>query len=262
MMPVSQLAETSPRFVPDQLTCSSTPIGITISRFESVGGGVRYKLVHPDLMLPSWHWRRWTDQEKRILVEKYPVVEDLELRDLVPNRSIGSMIHIASQLDLVSPRTTYGSRLKPHLRLKEYREKLSETEIAYLAGIFDWEGTLSVNKDKYGYHVYTGIVNTNRALVDWLVARLGAKAYKKKDKPRGRQTWSVRFGHGRAYGLLRLMLPYLIIKKRHAELFLAYAESRMNDRIGTPVSKEQLGYPLKNQSATYQGREARGGSLV
>jgi hypothetical protein len=103
---------------------------------------------------------------------------------------------------------------------------LSETTAAYMAGLFDGEGHvligLSKNKKSQGSHwVGIGITNTNIPVISFLERRLGGCVGCNKRgvlsiKPVRR--WNASSRH--AARILRLLLPYLRIKKTRAILAL------------------------------------------
>jgi hypothetical protein len=86
------------------------------------------------------------------------------------------------------------------------------TELAYIAGLFDGEGHLGFQSDRYSVE----IANTNREVMDWLL-RLGGKVRKSSREPhQDCYHWRV---HAQldVHALLEALRPYLIIKRRISE---------------------------------------------
>lgn len=112
--------------------------------------------------------------------------------------------------------------------------QLTETEVAYIAGLIDGEGSITMGKTaspsgdrKLRYRVHlTVAATTSMELVSWLVSKLGGCDYKvgRPKKKQHRQGYCMKLAEGPAEELLQRSLPYLVIKKRHAELFLRYRE--------------------------------------
>ena len=100
----------------------------------------------------------------------------------------------------------------------------------YNAGFFDGEGCIGIyNQDivKRGrcysaYSLRITMGNTNEASLEALAVEFGGIVRKAARKTGCKQLyiWSVPFAKRTA--LLRAMLPYLIVKRRHAELALEY----------------------------------------
>jgi hypothetical protein len=107
---------------------------------------------------------------------------------------------------------------------------MSEHEIAYLAGIVDGEGTLTIqarpNRSGKGqtYRPNITISNTSTHLRDWMNAR-GFYAIEAVNG-NGRPYWRFQqSGFGLKHILLRLQ-PYLIVKKNHCDLILDFISQR------------------------------------
>ena len=116
-------------------------------------------------------------------------------------------------------------------RSKYVRKEYSETTAAYMAGILDGEGSLSIgnysgnrkNGDKH-FQVNIAICSTDEVLITWIVDTFGG--YKGKYTPKqmsrnGRkQVFRWQCSSDRLTHICEICLPYLIIKKRQAEILL------------------------------------------
>lgn len=113
---------------------------------------------------------------------------------------------------------------------------LTETELAYIAGIIDGEGTISLSRNK-ALHSLTGyrfqprltIANSNLELIHWLRERLSlgkpcviTSHSWRANKP----VYVCSMMSFRVIGLLKQILPYLIVKKEQAKLVMKYGELR------------------------------------
>lgn len=112
-----------------------------------------------------------------------------------------------------------------------------ETQKAYLAGIIDGEGTITVTKNKrvskkngktyFYYRPVITIANTDYKLLSFLKSlNLGSTNY---DRRQGKEHWKQAFQWCLAsikpiYSLLKEIHPYLIIKKDKAEYLMAWIE--------------------------------------
>lgn len=116
-------------------------------------------------------------------------------------------------------------------RSKYIRKEYPETTAAYMAGILDGEGSLSIgnysgnrkNGDKH-FQVNIAICSTDEVLITWLVETFGG--YKGQYTPKqmsknGRkQVFRWQCSSDRLTHICEICLPYLVIKKRQAEILL------------------------------------------
>ena len=103
----------------------------------------------------------------------------------------------------------------------------TETETAYLAGILDGEGTIQVamhREKKRGRPTYfraeVYVTNTNMRLLEWIRQRFGGTIgrARRKDGKNWKPVYRLHFPSGSIELLLQLVLPYLVVKQRLAEL--------------------------------------------
>lgn len=83
----------------------------------------------------------------------------------------------------------------------------------YLAGFFDGEGCISTRGDRY--HLMLRVGNTDKRVLDLIVARYGGKVYLSNRGPRPYYTIKVT-SNELCQQWLELMLPHLIVKKAQA----------------------------------------------
>jgi len=110
---------------------------------------------------------------------------------------------------------------------------MTDTELAYIAGIVDGEGTISLHgvskaqQSKTGayYYPFVQIANTNKKLIDWLDEKIPIKhriyGYNRnpdKQKP----SWLMQLRGTYAVALAEMLEPLLIVKQRQAQILLEY----------------------------------------
>lgn len=116
---------------------------------------------------------------------------------------------------------------------------MKEVDIAYIAGLTDGEGCLSLHaRFKYGSNVYQlqiSISNQHIETLQWVQSLFGGNISKKQN---GVVQWrpysvtdQVRF--------LKTVRPYLRIKARQADLLLAYRKTVGNGRKCSPELLKQ-----------------------
>lgn len=105
---------------------------------------------------------------------------------------------------------------------------MEEQILAYTAGIIDGEGCIRItrNTDR-GPMVRVHVTNTNKALTDMLKDTFGGyvREEKKRYLPRAkiRHVWEVSAKQAEVF--LRLVKPYLLLKREQAEVALLLRET-------------------------------------
>lgn len=134
---------------------------------------------------------------------------------------------------------------------------LDEPHRGYLAGILDGEGTIFIRHrgartefpvgDRRRWRLWTlgvRVNNTDARLIDWLHEHFDGNKYfaeKSRSAPHHKPLhfWTIT---GRNTGpVLEAALPYMIIKKRQAEIAIEFAKTmRMTGRAGHPADVTAL----------------------
>lgn len=101
---------------------------------------------------------------------------------------------------------------------------LAPTELAYLAGIIDGEGCVSLQVRKGRYVTPTiQITNTDRRLTDWLLDHIdGGSVYRRPGYKEGHKpTYLWRCAGRIARGVLGDVRPFLLLKGEQADVVLS-----------------------------------------
>ena len=109
------------------------------------------------------------------------------------------------------------------------------TDWAYLAGVLDSDGCVSISKQTRNnrpyYSLRVFIANSSRPLIDWLLTNIGGSAFiSNRHAPKHHKTvwrWTVR-GY-EAIPILRKVIPYLRVKCKRAELAIQFAKTLRSD---------------------------------
>src|SRR5215467_1429377 len=113
---------------------------------------------------------------------------------------------------------------------------LTPLELAYLAGIIDGEGTISVAQNSIVYlRPHIVISNTSTLLAEWLRIRGFAPHWAKNTI--GRDYWRISWSGFSLDKLLPLIRPYLVIKARHADLLLELISLRRQQSKNSPLTE-------------------------
>ena len=101
---------------------------------------------------------------------------------------------------------------------------MNDVELAYLAGIVDGEGTVTMSRS--GTRTYRPAVNvdsTDRELIEWIHERCGGMIIEKKTyKSHHRQSYIWRLRNFAAVEMLAAILPFMVIerKRKRAEIIV------------------------------------------
>lgn len=109
------------------------------------------------------------------------------------------------------------------------KERLTEVEKAYLAGIFDGEGCVGYykrkgNRNKYSYVSMVCITQSNSEFMDWLQSTIGfGSVTSRAGKKHFEYHWQAN-KRANVYEFLEALEPYLIIKQAQARILLAHLQ--------------------------------------
>jgi len=124
-----------------------------------------------------------------------------------------------------------------------------KAKYAYLAGIIDGEGCLTIGAGRKGkvtnYNSIIMIASTNEKLIQWLQTNFGGNYYKAgRVSEKWKQAYIWRFLKKKDIEqLLLAVLPYLIIKREQAILLLEFV--RLPRYQETPEKREELYQKIK-----------------
>jgi len=140
-------------------------------------------------------------------------------------------------------------------RLQYKRKEYKTTDLAYLAGIIDGEGSIYIGNFSCNphtklpyYQTSMQVTNTDEALIRWLQETFGGlvNGKSKENTDRPRRTAFVWTATGeRLTHLCELLMPYLICKKRQAEIMLKMRATFTKNgatkgRQGVPILPEEV----------------------
>lgn len=174
----------------------------------------------------------WTKDEIELLRQYFLTSDKAYIEKLFPNRSWGSVLHKANRLKFGK------TPLLHHLRPLSIPDLPVEKRI-YVAGIADGEGTITVAIRKSPKNILPSMTpmvlfsNSNKALIDYLHPLLLGSTIKTVKETKIRKTvYQIQIAKLLdVEAILTQMLPYLIVKRRQAELVLEYCALRKKDSL-------------------------------
>jgi hypothetical protein len=184
------------------------------------------------------HENLWTREEDEFLRQNYSKLSRKEILEKLHGRTWSSIEHRASRLGLIKnpPKT-----INP----------LTEGEKGYIAGIIDGEGSLGIAKHSTRLTPYLEICNTKADFISWLRDKMGLGYITQYIPKKASYNNSYLFSLIRAEEIIQVLdavEPYLVIKKKHAELLKEFCQLRTHRKKTEPYTERehQIYVELKN----------------
>lgn len=121
---------------------------------------------------------------------------------------------------------------------------LTKENLAYIAGLFDGEGTLVIGKyprisqKNLAYRAYMAIANTHVPTLQKIKSLIGGKIV---EQGIGKSCYSLTLSTNEIRNILSELLPYLSIKKEQAEVMLKFLDNQASHNFGL-LSQEDLSF--------------------
>jgi len=112
-------------------------------------------------------------------------------------------------------------------------EKISVSPVKweYIAGFFDGEGFISIQKASPRTHsgarywLIAAMVNTNKDVLEKISQVAGGKVFFHREQKRDKPHYRITFYTRQAYDFLLKVRPHLIVKARQADVAIAFSEA-------------------------------------
>jgi len=138
----------------------------------------------------------------------------------------------------------------------EREEREMSSDLSYLAGIIDSEGTIRIGRlinlnRKASYQQRLHVSNTDLRLINWLIERFGGSMptpRKFSGNCKDGYTWSL--GGYKSYKVIKKVQPYLLLKREQANLAIKLWEKVSRNRYSSyklPLWKGSLAKELYNR---------------
>ncbi len=142
-------------------------------------------------------------------------------------------------------------------REKYIRQTYKATDLAYLAGIVDGEGSISIGNyavTSIGtpqFTTYLSVTNTNKAMIDWLVEKFGTKSYartpRQLSKNSRKPVWLWQITGDRLLHICEKIIPYIVAKRKQVEIMIQMRKTFIGRHYkigqrGPKISEELLEY--------------------
>lgn len=149
---------------------------------------------------------------------------------------------------------------------------VQESQLGYLAGIIDGEGTITIERSGNrrlngitGLQAKVNVANTNWAIIEYVVGilkRLGVNPHIKSQpigygtRPRNKQCWWVTVGGlTKTAKVLNVIKPYLVGKRAQADLVLDFINYRGDAQLakGKPYGPFEANLVEKIRALNFRG---------
>ena len=138
--------------------------------------------------------------------------------------------------------------------------KLSRTEKAYIAGLFDGDGCVCIGLLKplryaLNHYLIVGITNKDLSIMKWLKRKLHGGIVSHKEY--GKNDWYVwRLKSSLALELLQQIYPYLKIKKKRAKLAIEFQLTKQHitksNRLKELRKRDKYRIKISNLNSSYK----------
>jgi len=117
---------------------------------------------------------------------------------------------------------------------------MKDTDMAYIAGFFDGEGSIFVSKSKKQYFLTVSISNTNLLVLESIQRIIGGGISKSPDnRENSSQLFRLRLYCNEAKKFLERILSYLKIKKEQAKLAIEFQSKMEMGKLTIPKEKQE-----------------------
>ena len=192
--------------------------------------------------------RFWATEELDILRKNYADCDKEQLLKLLPLKDWTNIRHKKVELCLKkSPILRYHANWKKFVQINHVN--LSSGQAGYVAGIVDGEGTFRIvkayDKRRVQEHVYLApllmVTNTDKKLMDFLqnLLKLGRvhTSKPKMEHHKIKYVYNIASVEG-CKVIIPQILPYLVIKKPHAEVVMRLIGMKEGKTSGVPTMDE------------------------
>src|SRR5215469_32062 len=128
--------------------------------------------------------------------------------------------------------------------------EITENEKAYWGGVLEGERCISLGKRQVYVTPTLQVTNTYLPLLEWCQARFSGGIYERMEyRIHRKHSWLWSVAGQKALSAIRAAYPYLLVKRRQAEIVLAlprYQPDRENGRFRTTMTDNDK---LANQEA-------------
>lgn len=131
---------------------------------------------------------------------------------------------------------------------------MKDTDLAYIAGVIDSDGSIIINKSyskkgyKKGYKLSLRLAvgSTSEKIIDWLKQMVGGCSYIDTRLPPRKTYYWWRIHSRQASNLLEAILPFLVIKRKESQLAIEFQGlKKRQNTLNEPQRQDELFNEIK-----------------
>lgn len=202
-----------------------------------------------------WGTHCWSEQEKAVMREYFGKVPKVQLLLLLPKRKWPAVLHMAQRMKLThSLAVEFADQLKP--------VSLTPAEAAYIAGVMDGEGCLSLLKvstppvtgekklsgvgrpprqrhdPRFHIMIGVGASNDDPKMMEFIRTRCGGRI-EIRVSPTGKKHFVWKARGFRALPFLEAIRDFMVTKQAAADMLISYLKLRLSKPKNAPVGPEE-----------------------
>lgn len=187
--------------------------------------------------MESRKWKVWTAAEKAELTQM--ILEHKSWQEIAVKLGRTRKGVMTVKRSLGFKHETYECGYRRYW-VPPWKRTLTKEELAYLAGIVDGEGTITIvaehYKNKYlSLRPEIIISNTSQPLMDWLTSTIN-ETTKADQRHHGATSMQIILRGFKISQVLQELLPYLIVKEKQAMLVIEFISERLKQKLREPFS--------------------------
>jgi hypothetical protein len=118
--------------------------------------------------------------------------------------------------------------------------KIESTVLAYIAGFFDGEGTVSIKRTDNSFALHCGVWQVDRTPLDFIALYFGGNVKIRSKQGNGNDQWVWMVSSIHAADFLKAIEPYLIVKRSQATVAIRFQALSSSNHAGHRLSEADV----------------------
>ncbi len=136
----------------------------------------------------------------------------------------------------------YHRRKKPGFVPRNLPIVLTNMDAAYIAGLIDGEGSITIAESGQDFRLSLTITNTYRPVLEWVQERTGGSLASRRNDKNRRPIHVLSINNKRVTQILRKIAPYMIIKRQQAQIALDFQLTKGWQERTDEILEKRAGY--------------------
>jgi len=115
---------------------------------------------------------------------------------------------------------------------------MKKTDLAYMAGLFDAEGTITISDSPWS--IIASLALTNQSIPYWFKFNFGGSVYHyRPSNEKHSESWHWRVSSQKTLTFINSVYPYLILKKPHADVAIRFQAGLRTRGSGRALTEKE-----------------------